>query len=138
MEENNIVDAVQDAELVETVEEPKKDDPYFILLYKNEEESQIRNLSINLKPLVKQMEDEKLADKELNLVMYGFESAFRVMMNNYNLTPRVDTVDAFADHESYLVKINEALDKEEAQEAASEAAIANDSSSDEAQQTEQQ
>jgi hypothetical protein len=129
MEQNNDEkEVVQDAELVESVQEveTKKDDPYFVLLYKNEEESQIRNISINLNPLVQQMKDEKLADKELNLVMYGFESAFRVMLNNYNLSPRVEPVDSFADHATYLKKINEALDREEAQEAASEVSVEND------------
>lgn len=94
-------------------QQKEQDSPYFFLLYKNENEDYIRNLSVNLQSLLDQAKAENLTDQQINLVMYGFESAFRVMMNNYNVSQRQIPIDAFGMHETYLEKINESLEKEE-------------------------
>ncbi len=91
----------------------------FSVLYQNEGEDLVRQFSVDFQDLNKQADDENISKERYHSILYGFQSAMRVVFGNYDLHPKEVPVDAMQRsvefHGKILEKISE-MEKKQDQE----------------------
>lgn len=85
----------------------------FFMLYKNEEENAVRQFAVDFTALNSQAENEGFSKDTYSGVLYGFESAVRVMLSNYNIVPRKTPIDSMAESEKLTELFAKAVQEEE-------------------------
>ena len=88
----------------------------FFMLYKNENDSAVRQFAVDFASLNEQATREGFTKDTYSGVLYGFESAVRIILGNYNLTPRSTPVDSMAESQRLTVMFEEALAVEQAKQ----------------------
>jgi len=88
----------------------------FFMLYKNEEDQAVRQFAVDFASLNEQAQRENFTKETYSGVLYGFESAVRIILGNYNIAPRTTPVDSLSESQRLTVMFEEALAAEEAKQ----------------------
>ena len=88
----------------------------FFMLYKNEEDQAVRQFAVDFASLNEQAQREKFSKETYSGVLYGFESAVRIILGNYNIVPRTTPVDSLTESQRLTVMFEEALAAEQAKQ----------------------
>jgi hypothetical protein len=83
------------------------------MLYKNESEEVIRQFVVEFSSLNEQAEKENFSHEQYIGILYGFESAIRLILGNYNIFPKQTPVDSMQETEKFAKLIEENLNQEE-------------------------
>lgn len=84
----------------------------FFMLYKNEGDQAVRQFAVDFTALNEQAKREKFSKDTYSGVLYGFESAVRIVLGNYNLTPRNEAVDSMAESQRFTELFEKAVEEE--------------------------